>query len=130
VHGRMTMLSAIGRLMRAQVGSMSVDFALVAAPLLLLILGTMEVGRTLWYQNALNYSVEEAARCATVDTNNCNTSDQIKSYAAARSGAGFTAATFSASTSGCGNLIKASYPMSIGVANMTITLKAQSCYPK
>ena len=109
---------------------MSVDFALVAAPLLLLILGTMEVGRTLWYQNALNYSVEEAARCATVDVNNCNTSDQIKSYAAARSGAGFTAATFSTSTSGCGNLIAASYPMSIGVANMTITLKAQSCYPK
>ena len=130
MNGRMTLLSVIGRLMRAQVGSMSVDFAMIATPLFLLILGASEVGRALWYQNALNYSVEEAARCATVDTNNCNTSDQIKSYAAARSGAGFAASTFSTSTSGCGNLIKASYPMSIGVAHMSITLKAQSCYPK
>jgi len=130
LNGKTTLLGAIGRLMRAQVGAMSVDFAMIATPLFLLILGTMEVGRMLWYQNALNYSVEEAARCASIDVNNCNTSDQIKSYAAARSGAGFTAATFSASTSGCGNLISASYPISIGVANMTITLKAQSCYPK
>jgi len=128
----MTRLSATGRLMRAQAGSMSVDFALVAAPLLLLILGTMEVGRTLWYQNALNYSVEEAARCATVDVNNCNTSDQIKSYAAARSGAGFSSATFSTSTAACGNLITASYPISLGIpiANASITLTARSCYPK
>jgi len=126
----MTWVGAIGRLMRSQRGAMSVDFALVAAPLLLLILGTMEVGRTLWYQNALNYSVEEAARCASIDVNNCNTSDQIKTYAAARSGAGFAKATFSASTAACGNLISASYPISIGVADLSITLKAQSCYPK
>lgn len=126
----MTWVDAIGRLMRSQRGAMSVDFALVAAPLLLLILGTMEVGRTLWYQNALNYSVEEAARCASIDVNNCNTSDQIKTYAAARSGAGFAKATFSATTAACGNLISASYPISIGVADLSITLKAQSCYPK
>jgi Flp pilus assembly protein TadG len=126
----MTWVGAVGRLMRSQRGAMSVDFALVAAPLLLLILGTMEVGRTLWYQNALNYSVEEAARCASIDVNNCNTSDQIKTYAAARSGAGFAKTTFSATTAACGNLISASYPISIGVADLSITLKAQSCYPK
>jgi len=130
VDGRKTLLSAIGRLVRSQRGAMSVDFAMVAAPLFLLILGTMEVGRTLWYQNALNYSVEEAARCASIDVNNCNTSDQIKTYAAARSGAGFAKATFSTSTAACGNLISASYPISIGVADLSITLKAQSCYPK
>ncbi len=125
------MASSIGGLMRERDGSLSVDFALIAGPLLLLVLGTMEVGRMLWYQNALHYSVQEAARCATVDVNNCNTSYQIKNYAAARSGASFTSEVFSTSTAACGNLITASYPMSLDIpfAAMSITLTAQSCYP-
>ncbi len=125
------MVSSIGRFLREQDGSLTVDFALILGPLLLLVLGTMEVGRMLWYQNALNYSVQEAARCATVDVNNCNTSSQIKSYAAARSGASFTSETFSTSTAACGNLISANYPMSLDIpfAAMSITLTAQSCYP-
>jgi Flp pilus assembly protein TadG len=132
LDGGKMLLGAIGGLIRAKAGATSVDFAMIATPLFLLIFGTAEVGRMLWYQNALNYSVQEAARCATVDVNNCNTSDQIKSYAAARSGAGFASGTFSTSTTACGNLISASYPMSLSIpgAPISITLTAQSCYPK
>ncbi|MGH7126521.1 MAG: TadE/TadG family type IV pilus assembly protein [Stellaceae bacterium] len=111
---------------------MTVDFAMIAAPLILLIVGTMEVGRLLWYQNALNYSVEEAARCATVDVNNCNTTDQVKSYAAGRSAAGFASSVFSLSSPACGNQVAASYPMSLSIplVPVSLTLTAQSCYPK
>ena len=124
-------MNAIGRLRGDRTGSTAVDFALIASPLLLLLFGTMELGRMLWYQNALNYSVEEAARCASIDVNNCSTSAQIKSYAAARSGAGFATSTFTSSTSGCGHLVSASYPVSLVIpfSPISITLTAQSCYP-
>lgn len=124
-------MSAIGRLRGDRAGNTAVEFALIASPLLLLLFGTMELGRMLWYQNALNYSVEEAARCASIDVNNCSTSDQIKSYAAAHSGADFATSTFTPSTSACGKLVSASYPMSLYIpfTPISITLTAQSCYP-
>ena len=127
----MSIQAAIDRFKRNQGGSVAVDFAMLAAPLFILVFGTMEVGRMLWYQNALNYSVDEAARCASIDVNNCNTSDQIKNYAADRSGAGFASGVFSARTQQCGNQVTASYPMSLNIPLLPIslTLTAQSCYP-
>jgi hypothetical protein len=125
-------MRAIGKLRRDSAGSLTVDFALIAGPLILLLLGTMEIGRLLWYQNALNYSVEEAARCASIDVNNCNTTAQIKNYAAGRSGAGFASTVFSLSSPACGNQVNASYPMSLSIplVPVSVTLTAQSCYPK
>jgi Flp pilus assembly protein TadG len=122
---------AIDRFIRNRGGSVAVDFAMIAAPLFILVFGTMEVGRMLWYQNALNYSVDEAARCASIDVNNCNTSDQIRNYAANRSGAGFPSGVFSTSTQSCGNRITATYPMSLNIPLLpiSVTLTAQSCYP-
>src|SRR5262249_22374983 len=128
---RMTLVSLLRCLKRDRTGSMAVDFALVTTPLFILIFGSMELGRGLWLQNALNFSVETAARCASIDANNCATSDQIKSYAASSSAAGFTASTFTWSTPACGNQVSGSYPMSLSIpfASVSITLTAQSCYP-
>ena len=127
----MSIQAATDRFKRNQGGSVAVDFAMLAAPLFILVFGTMEVGRMLWYQNALNYSVDEAARCASIDVNNCNTSDQVKHYAADRSGAGFSSAVFSTSTQPCGNLLTATYPLSLNIPLLpiSVTLTARSCYP-
>jgi|SRR5579859_6093833 Flp pilus assembly protein TadG len=125
-------MKGMSSLQRDETGSLAVDFAMIATPLFLLIFGTLEIGQMLWYQNALNYSVEEAARCASIDANNCATSSQITSYAAGRSGAGFATTVFSTSTPACGNRVSASYPMSLAIpfAPVSVTLSAQSCYPK
>lgn len=125
-------MTGIGRVTRDRSGSLTVDFALIAAPLLTLLLGTMEIGRLLWYQNALTYSVEEAARCASVDVNNCNTTDQVKGYAAGISGAGFASSVFSLSSLACGTQVTATYPISLSIplVPISVTLTAQSCYPK
>ena len=127
----MLTLNTVGKLMRNRFGGVAEEFALVATPLILLLLGTMELGRGLWIQNALNYSVEGAARCASIDVNNCNTQAQIQSYAAGLAGAGFATSVFTPSTASCGNQVKASYPMTIDIpfASVSITLTAQSCYP-
>src|SRR5215471_5066744 len=94
---------------------MVVDFAMIATPLLLLLFGTVEVGRMLWLQNALNYSVESAARCASIDANNCASSDQIKTYAASAAAAGLTTGVFTYTSASCGNQVSASYPMSLAI---------------
>jgi Flp pilus assembly protein TadG len=113
-------------------GGVAEEFALTLPPLLMLLFGIMELGRVLWTQNALNYSVAEAARCASIDTITCNSTTAIESFAAARSGAGFGSGVFSVSTQSCGNQVTASYPTAFDIpfATYSFTLTASACYPK
>ena len=99
--------------------------------LLLFLFGIVEGGRLLWTFNALHYSVQEGARCASINKTTCGTSDQIKTFAAARSGLGFNASLFTASVVACGNQVSAIYtmPLYIPFISSSISLSARSCYP-
>jgi Flp pilus assembly protein TadG len=112
-------------------GNLAIEFGLLAPTLMLFIFGIAEGGRMLWTVNALHYSVQEAARCASVDTTTCGTATQIQSFAAGRSGAGFASSVFTATVVSCGNRVSASYTMPLNIPLMphSITLSAQSCYP-
>ena len=107
------------------------EMALVLPSLLLFLLGTMEVGRAIWIQSALNYAVEEAARCASNNTTTCGSSSEIASFAASSSGANFATSVFTATTPSCGNMVSASYPMQLNIpfGTYSITLTAQACFP-
>jgi len=120
------------RLARRRGGAAAVEFAFVGPALIVLILGIAETGRALWVQNALNIAVEQAARCASIDKNNCGTPAQVTSYAATVSGASFSSSTFTATQTGCGNLVTAAYPIQLNIpmADYAYTVTAQSCYPK
>ncbi|MDR3539024.1 MAG: TadE/TadG family type IV pilus assembly protein [Acetobacteraceae bacterium] len=56
----------IRRLRRDRRGVAAVEFALVAVPMLMLILGTLEFGRWLWIMQALQATAAEGARCMAV----------------------------------------------------------------
>jgi Flp pilus assembly protein TadG len=116
---------------RDQRGATAVEIGLVLTPLLLFLLGTMEFGRAMWIQNALNYSVEEAARCASNNTTTCGSASDITTFATSRSGANFATSVFTATTPSCGNMVSASYPMYLYIpfGNYSITLTAQACFP-
>jgi Flp pilus assembly protein TadG len=116
---------------QSQAGSPAIEFALVAPALFLLVLGTIEVGRTLWTLSALHFSVEEAARCGSVDSLNCGTTSQVQAFAAGRSGAGFDQSVFTVTLTGCGIQVSGNYTMQINIpmVSPSITLRAQSCYP-
>lgn len=120
------------RLISSSAGNTAIEFALTAPALFLFVLGIIAFGRALWLQNALDYAVAEAARCASVNPTACGTSDQIKDYAAAQGGAGFARSVFSVSTPGCGTAVSASYPLSLSipfVPVISLTLTAQACDP-
>jgi Flp pilus assembly protein TadG len=55
------------RLVRASDGSAAIEFALVAIPFFLFLLGVVEFARLYWTQSELQYAAEAAARCATVN---------------------------------------------------------------
>jgi len=119
------------RLGTDEAGNPAVEFGLLAPVLLLFIFGIVEGGRLLWTVNALHYSVQEAARCASINKTTCGTADQIASFAAGRSGADFDSSVFTATVSGCGNRVSASYtmPLNLPFVVHSVSLTAQSCYP-
>ena len=118
-------------LMTDRNGGMAIEFGLLAPVLFMLLFGIIEGGRLLWTMSALHYSVQEAARCASINTTTCGTASQIQAFAAARAGVGFSASVFSATIDGCGNKITATKAMTLNIpfAHQSVTLTAQSCYP-
>jgi Flp pilus assembly protein TadG len=114
-----------------EAGNPAVEFGLLAPALLMFIFGIAEGGRLLWTVNALHYSVQEAARCASINRTTCGSASQIQSFAAGRSGATFDSSVFTATVASCGHRVSASYTMPLNIPFMahSISLSAQSCYP-
>jgi Flp pilus assembly protein TadG len=112
-------------------GSAAVELALVSPVLFMFVFGVAECGRAVWLKTALDYSVAEAARCASINPTVCGSVSDIESYAAARSGSGVAASAFSVTTPSCGNQVSANYPMALLIPflDLSVTLTAQACYP-
>jgi Flp pilus assembly protein TadG len=137
LHGALRLLRRLGA---SNDGASAVEFALVAPILLTLLFGIFEFGRVLWTQGILDYAVEQAARCASIDTTNCGSSGAIKSYASAlTTPLNLNTSVFTATTAACGNQVTASYPFNfIGTFALiggnalfptSVTLTSSSCYP-
>lgn len=62
-------------------GASAVEFALVAVPLLLLIVGTVEYGRLLWTRQAMQSIAVEAARCMGVKQTECRSGSSYSANA-------------------------------------------------
>ena len=126
------LMRLIRALARSRSGHSAVEFAFIAPAMLMFILGIAEVGRVLWLQNALDYSVVGAARCMSNSPSTCGTLSQAQTFAASQSGAGFPTSTFTATNASCGNQVKASYDVVLDIPWVTlptIKLTSLACYP-
>jgi Flp pilus assembly protein TadG len=117
----------------ADEGATIVEFALAAPPFLLLLLGIMEFGQLLWTQSSLDFAVQEASRCASVDKITCGSASSVQAYAVSRAaGLGFSPSVFTLVSASCGNQVTASYTYHFVVGQTfpyTPTLRASSCFP-
>ena len=129
IHPKLMQL--VRALARCKSGHSAVEFAFIAPALMMFIFGIMEVGRVMWLQNALNYSVVEAARCVSNSPSTCGSASAAQSFAANRSGATFDTSVFTVTTASCGNRVTASYNVVLDIpyANWSTTLTSQACYP-
>ncbi|MGH7090117.1 MAG: hypothetical protein ACREFQ_14575, partial [Stellaceae bacterium] len=84
--------------------------------------------------------VEQAARCASINSTTCGSASATATYASAQTAPlNIPAADFTASAPTCGNLVKANYTFKfvstfalIGGTTLfpsSITLTSSSCYP-
>jgi hypothetical protein len=138
--------------LRAVVGNrranVAVEFALAAPAIFMFLFGIIDLGYTLWLQNALDGAVASAARCASLNRPGCGSSS-ISSYIASWGGAAFdsssltvnytpnytsvspyTSSTAPSGSTNCGCLVTATYPISLGIpwADFAVTLSSQACY--
>jgi Flp pilus assembly protein TadG len=121
-------------------GAATVEAAVVLVPFLLLLFGMIEGGLLIWSQSTLQFAVEDAARCAAVNSSLCGDTAAIQSYAASRVvGLPVTAASFTVTQPACGTPTGAQvsiiYPYSSNgfivpkLFSGAINLNASSCHP-
>jgi Flp pilus assembly protein TadG len=120
-----------GSLLRRRDGATAVEMALILPLLMLLVLGTMELGDMAWTQAALEFAVQEAARCAVVRPDLCGSPSQTANSAAQRVvGRTVPATAFTVTTAACGTQVRAQLAYRfrfIPIAPSAPTLTAQVC---
>jgi Flp pilus assembly protein TadG len=125
----------IARLLRDERGGDAVEMGLLLVMLSLMLFGTMFTGWMLWSAHTLHYAVEESARCAAIDVNNCGSVADTQAYAVAKAmGLAMAAGQFSVTqpASGCGWQVQATYDFPLTIPFMpasTVAIGASSCYP-
>lgn len=115
-------------------GASALEFGLIAPLFFAFIFGIVEIGLLLWTQAGMQHGAALAARCATVNTTLCPTSNpnMITAYASQQAfGLNLPASTFAFAAPACGNQVTASYqfqfPQILNLAPVTLT--AASCFP-
>ncbi len=120
-------------------GGPVVEFALTLPLFLVLLLGVVQAALILWAQLGIQHGAAMAARCASVDTTQCGSADDVQAFAAAQAyGLSIPATAFSFSAAACGNQVSANYSYSLiggqiiatAFGTGAIALKARSCFPK
>jgi Flp pilus assembly protein TadG len=117
-------------------GTAAVEFAILLPVFLMFLYGTVEFGRLMWTQAALQFAVEAAARCFAIGTT-CPSASNAEAYASQQVfGLTVPSSAFQANNgaeTSCGGYeVQASDAFSFIVPNLfpwTITLNAQSCHP-
>lgn len=71
----MTVLRKLRALLSDRSGASAVEFALIAAPLMLLLVGTVEVGRFFWTQHVVQEAAIAGARCMGIRVPDCADAD-------------------------------------------------------
>jgi Flp pilus assembly protein TadG len=114
-------------------GSSAVEFALVAPALVTMLFGIFEFGRALWTQGLIDYAVEQASRCASINATTCSSNTAIATYASQQTAPlNLPTSVFTATTAACGHSVTASYAFKFVASALlpfNITLTSQSCYP-
>jgi Flp pilus assembly protein TadG len=118
-------------LWRAREGAAAIETAFVLPVALMLLLGLMEVGRIAWFQSALNFAVQEAARCAVVRPDLCGDADHIAAYAVQKaSPLVIPAADIAVTYPACGTQVAAAVPyqfLTWAIVPSGPTIHAQTC---
>ena len=115
-------------------GVSAVETGLVLPLFLGLLFGIVDFSLVAWTQASLHVAVENAARCASVNSSVCGSASAIEAYALAQySGQPLRGTNpFTYSASGCGHTVSVNYTYNMSVpfyGTYPIPLTATACFP-
>ena len=118
------------RLHGNQNGSAIVEFALVLPVFLLIIVGGFYVAILAYSASSMQYAVQAAARCASINTTTCSNTTTTANYAATHFN-GTGTPVFIASTAACGNMVSGTLNLDLnaGIRKITVPLSSAACFP-
>jgi Flp pilus assembly protein TadG len=125
----------MSRLLQDRRGAVALEAAFVLPILFAMLLGMMEFGRMTWTSAALNYAVQEAARCASVRADVCKDAVTTRNYATQRFMAMYIPAAsvaFTFTTPACGKQVRGEVAHSFLVTRVVPAapkIAAQVCRP-
>lgn len=122
------MMRRMNALWRDQAGASAVEFALVFPIFAGLLFLLMNVCVALWAEAALNFAVDQAARCMSVQPGVCDTAAHAISqhpYLGPTISPAFTSTVVS-----CGHRVSGTgiYQINIVLMNLPVNLSASSCF--
>ena len=111
-------------------GNTAVEFALVLPALILLVVGIIGACIVVHSAASLQYAVEQAARCYSVNSSQCPGQATTQTYAQSQYH-GLNKPLFTATTPACGYRVGAAVTvaLSAGVSSWSIPLSATACFP-
>jgi len=118
------------RFRACQSGVTAVEFALILPPLIMLLIGLTSASLVLYSNSSLQFAVEKAARCYSVDAVQCANDSATQTYAKSAY-SGLETPTFTASNAACGRQVNATVTVSLNAALVSwdIPLAATACFP-
>ena len=125
-------MRSVPRSLRDNSGTTVVEFAMVCPPFIAMVVGTLYMCLLFYGVSSLQFAVEDAARCASVNTTVCTDSATTITYAQSRyKAAGVLNATFASTSPACGHSVTATanYVFNFGVKKVTFPVSAAACYP-
>jgi hypothetical protein len=124
------MMSGAHRFWRDQRGTSAVEFAVVVPVFLGLVFLVLNICVALWAEAALNFAVDQAARCMSVQRGVCdNVTDAVNQHPYI--GPNITPTFSQAVGASCGYSISATatYVLNVGLTSVPLHLSASSCFP-
>jgi Flp pilus assembly protein TadG len=110
-------------------GAVAAEFVIILLPLLLFLLGTLDVGLAVLAKTRISFAVEAAAKCGALNMAVCSSASAIAAYGASAAGLpGLDASAFTVTTVVCGISVTATYTYT-GTVMPAMALGAGACYP-
>jgi Flp pilus assembly protein TadG len=111
-------------------GTTAAEFGMVLPAVAALIVGGLYTGVLVYSAAGLHNAVEQAARCYSVNVNQCGTVSATQTYAQNQY-YGVNSPTFTASLQSCGHQVAATVaiPLIAVVESLTVPLSATACFP-
>ena len=121
---------SISKLLCCDRGTTAVELGLVLPALAAVLVGGLYGGVAVYSGAGLQTAVEQAARCYSVNANQCSDASTTQTYAQGKYN-GVGAPVFTASLQSCGHQVTATVtvPLFAVVADFSVPLNAAACFP-